>query len=196
MALTTEQRKRKRERKLERATRPTAAPVLSASPTFGEFVGCWSLFRDRDFGKFHILVARRRSGGQIRTCGFLIDEWALGVKDAWWADGSERGSLRRLEGAPRRDEMTALPPAEALRLLHEAVQAAAGRGFGAHPQFRSAMSIFEGVVAEPAPADPPPDPEEAPVAVAPPPETPPEGIRGFLLRLFGRRQEPGPRTVD
>lgn len=116
MALTTEQRKRKRERKLERAARPAAAPVLPASVAFGEFVGCWSLFRDRDAGMFHILVARHRSGGQVRTCGFLVDEFALGVKDAWWADGSERGSLRRLEEAPRRQEMTALPPEKALRL--------------------------------------------------------------------------------
>lgn len=193
MALTAEQRQRKRQRKLERAARPQAAPAPPTEVAFGDFLGCWSLFRDRDVGMFHILVARHRTGGLVRTCGFLVDEFGNGVKDAWWADGSERGSLRRLESAPRREEMTAIPPAEALRLLQEAAQTAQNRGFEPHPLFRSSMSIFEGVVAhasvDPAPPVQDPDLEEAP------PEARREGLWGFLLRLFGRQQVPGPGSV-
>jgi hypothetical protein len=90
-----------------------------------------------------VLVARerRRAHGEVSVCGYLVDAYCLGVKDALGPRSMSRGGLRRFvdrffggfDGEP-----IGAPIELARHLVWGAVEYARGLGFEPHRDFRPA----------------------------------------------------------
>ncbi|HVL98015.1 MAG TPA: hypothetical protein VM324_01840 [Egibacteraceae bacterium] len=92
-----------------------------------------------ELGVANVLVAReRRSGGGMSVCGYLVDTFCLGVKNALGPWTMDRAELRRFV-ACFFDAFDADPvdaPVELARhLVWGAVEYARGLGFAPHPDF-------------------------------------------------------------
>jgi hypothetical protein len=141
--------------------RQVAAEAPRVPVERAELVGCWIspawsrelLFEERDgwndvdlgpdgpAGIVLVLVARAGRGDKVSVCGYLVDTFCLGVKNAI---GPELMHRRELASFVRR-YFTAFPspavraPVELARhVVHGAVAFAAGLGFDAHPDFAAA----------------------------------------------------------
>lgn len=99
-------------------------------------------------GLVGVMVARgpRRAGGDVSVCGYLVDTYCLGVKDAL---SPRRVSERRLPDLVDRffdgfDEPPVAAPIELARhLVWGAVEYARGLGFEPHPDLRKAAGHLE-----------------------------------------------------
>jgi hypothetical protein len=93
-------------------------------------------------GMAAVLVARRRRAGKVSTCGYLVDTYCLGVKNALGPmklDGRElAGFAREFFGAFGGESVPA-PLELAQHLVLGAVDYARGLGFEPHPDFRAAV---------------------------------------------------------
>src|SRR5690606_34034220 len=89
-------------------------------------------------GLVTVLVARRAGEGQAAVCGYLVDVYCLGVKNAWGPRLVYRRDL-----AACVEECFAAYPADPLpaplelarQIVYGAVDYAVGLGFAPHPDF-------------------------------------------------------------
>jgi hypothetical protein len=148
MALTAEQKRRKREKKLEKAAREVAAPVSrprTEGPLLGEFLGCCLRGSGRDGGLVNLMVVRALTTGGARVAAFLIDPDCLGVKDAFWSDRSASAARRSLAGIREDEDCLDIAPSQARRILEQAVDFARGLGFEPGGDYTGSTSILAGV---------------------------------------------------
>jgi hypothetical protein len=88
-----------------------------------------------------VLVARARRGDKVSVCGYLVDTFCLGVKNAI---GPEVMRRRELASFVRRyfrafpSPAVRVPLELARHVVHGAVAFASGLGFDAHPDFAAA----------------------------------------------------------
>lgn len=151
--------------------RRVAAETPAAPLEQGELAGCWispgwsrelivtrregwddvDLGADGPAGLALVLVARRGRGHEVAACGYLVDSFCLGVKDAL---GPERMHSRDLSAFVSR--YFAVFPARPLRVplelarhvVHGAVAFAAGLGLDPHPDFANVRGYL-GELSEP-----------------------------------------------
>lgn len=95
------------------------------------------------FGVVGVLVARERRGadGRVSVCGYLVDTYCLGVKDALGPRTMGRSELRRFVSRffdPFGAEPVDAPVELARQLVWGAVEYARGLGFEPHPDLRAA----------------------------------------------------------
>lgn len=98
-------------------------------------------------GLVTVLVARRAGEGEAAVCGYLVDVYCLGVKNAW---GPRRTSRRDLAACV--EECFAAYPAPPLpaplelarQIVYGAVDYAVGLGFAPHPDFALAAGHLGG----------------------------------------------------
>lgn len=89
-----------------------------------------------------VLVARERRPGKVSVCGYLVDTFCLGVKnavgplnlDTWALRAFVRDYFGAFEG-----ESVSAPLELAQHLVFGAVEYARGLGFQPHPDFRAAV---------------------------------------------------------
>ncbi len=145
MALTAEQRRRKREKKLGKAAREVAEPILrprTEMPLLGEFLGCCLRGYKGNGGVVNLLVVRALTAGGARAAAFLIDLDCLGVKDAFWSDRSASTARRSLARLRAEGECQDISPSQARRLLEQAVDFARGLGFEPAGDYTGSASIL------------------------------------------------------
>ena len=90
-----------------------------------------------------LVLARPLPSGTLVASFFPIDSWCLGVKDAFFmtlspSEFTERLSMIEASG----QEGVAIEPANARRLLHDAVAYAADLGFDAGEGYKTAEMLF------------------------------------------------------
>lgn len=100
----------------------------------------------RDGGIAQIIVARIRDGGRAEIGFFLVDQWCLGVKDAFLIDDSSESELRELlrDRLPE-DFRERLHPACAKKMIEGAVAYAASLGIDPARDFRKAKRVLTGL---------------------------------------------------
>lgn len=94
-------------------------------------------------GLVTVLVARRADEGEATVCGYLVDVYCLGVKDAWGPRLMFRRDLAGfVEECFAAYQAPPLPaPLELARqLVYGAVDYAVGLGFAPHPDFVAAAA--------------------------------------------------------
>jgi hypothetical protein len=88
-----------------------------------------------------VLIARERRAGKVSVCGYLVDTYCLGVKNALGPENLDewalRGFVREYFGAFDGDSVPA-PLELAQHLVFGGVEYARGLGFEPHPDFRAA----------------------------------------------------------
>jgi hypothetical protein len=151
--------------------RRLAAEAPELPPEQGEVVGCWvspgwsrellvergdgwddvDVSPDGPAGIAQVLLARADRRDQMIMCGYLVDTFCLGVKDAY---GPERMRARDVPGFVRTyfrvfpDTAVPAPLDLAQQLVHGAVAFAARLGFDPHPDF-AGVREYLGEIREP-----------------------------------------------
>lgn len=104
-----------------------------------------------DSGVACVLLAAQPGGqGRVAVCGYLIDTWCLGVKNAFGPRrmrAAELDALRRVYFRPWESEGVPAPLELARHLVLGAVEYARSLGFEPHPDFsraRPALGRWEG----------------------------------------------------
>ncbi len=117
----------------ERLSAASAWPVLH----------CWIGVSIEEQGIGWVVLSRAASNGSVAVASFLVDSYCLGVKDVF-AEILPRSAyddiyLRKMiADMPSRS----VEPAEARKLLEEAVAYARGIGLPPHPDYPRAMNLF------------------------------------------------------
>ena len=143
-----------------------AAQEHAEPPADPALVGCWVSpgwsagltvppdrgWPDRDgygsdnAGLVAVLIARESRRGGVSVCGYLVDTYCLGVKDALGPRAMSRSELRWFRGeffAGFHGEPVAAPIDLARELVWGGVAYARGLGFKPHPDFRRAAAHLE-----------------------------------------------------
>jgi hypothetical protein len=97
-------------------------------------------------GLVTVLVAAERGGSKVSVCGYLVDVYCLGVKDALGPHGLDRRKLPEFVHQYFRtsDEPPLAAPADLARhLVFGAVAYARELGFEPHPDFAAAAGHLE-----------------------------------------------------
>jgi hypothetical protein len=90
-------------------------------------------------------IAREESPGRLVFGVFLVDVHCLGVKDAYWRDGTLEefnGLIRRME---KQLTMSAISPACLVKIVNGAVEYAQSFGFPPHDDFHHAAMLLDGI---------------------------------------------------
>ncbi len=90
-----------------------------------------------------VILSRELPGRQVAVSNFLVDRYCLGVKDAW-ATVIDRLTYdnKYLRMAHRDHPARNAPPAEARKLVEQAVAYAHGLGLAPHPDYATTMLLF------------------------------------------------------
>ena len=102
---------------------------------------------DAGTGLVNVLVARDKGDGDVTVCGFLVDTFCLGVKNALPPSAV---AVDELDGfvdqyyAPYRDPGLPAPIELVRELVFGAVEYARGLGFDPHPDFYLASPVLGG----------------------------------------------------
>jgi hypothetical protein len=146
---------RKRQKKLERRSarrkekKQTVArqesgglPARLAAASQYPILHCWVMTALEDSGMGSVLLSRQ-SGGMVAVAVFLVDRYCLGVKDAFGevlhrADYDRRYVPRFQTEHPSRD----IAPADARKLLEDAVAYARSIGLHPHADYVKVLPLF------------------------------------------------------
>jgi hypothetical protein len=150
---------RKRQKKLERRTakrkekrhevvRQQARGITERLTAAAKYpvLDCWIAKSIAEQGLGPVLLSRELPGGRVAVAVFLVDSYCLGVKDTWMEvldrpSYAEKYQRKWLQRTPVREA----PPAEACKLLHDAVAYADSLGLRPHADYPTAMLLFAGV---------------------------------------------------
>jgi hypothetical protein len=90
-----------------------------------------------------VLISRELPGGTVAVASFLVDRHCLGVKDVFAAVLGRSEYLDKFVNAvPAELRSRDVPPADARKLLHEAVAYARSLGLAPHPDYPKALTLF------------------------------------------------------
>jgi hypothetical protein len=94
-----------------------------------------------DSGVAFVLLALPGSRDRLSVCGYLVDTWCLGVKNALgpqWQSPADVAALRRVYFRPWESDGVPVPLEFAQHLVLGAVEYARSLGFEPHPDFKQA----------------------------------------------------------
>jgi hypothetical protein len=93
-----------------------------------------------------VLLSRELPGGQVAVAVFLVDRYCLGVKDAFGMIlGRASYNDRFMRQTQHKMPMHDVPPADARKLVEEAVAYAHGLGLAPHPDYPKMLPLFGSV---------------------------------------------------
>jgi hypothetical protein len=153
MAANSQKRQRKLEQKKAKRKAKRTELVRQSAGGFAERVmaashlplaGCYATEDIEGNGMASVLLARPMSDGQIAFAMFLVDLYCLGVKDSF-ARIVSRGEFDEKFGDWIESQAEEIPPADARKLVEEAVVWARRFGFAPRGDFRKACGIFYGI---------------------------------------------------
>jgi hypothetical protein len=98
-----------------------------------------------DQGIGHVAIARQASEGQLVFGIFLVDVYCLGVKNAYWREGTRQDFQGMIEQMNASQKMRAIAPACLVKIVKGAVDYARSFGFTPHPDYRHASILLEGI---------------------------------------------------
>jgi hypothetical protein len=140
-----ERKATKRKEKKHELVRQQSAGLAERLTAAARYPVLHCLVGDRlaDQGMGWVLLSRELPGGRVAVATFLLDRYCLGVKDTHMEilgrSAYESKYLRRMDAEmPSHD----VPPAEARKLLTEAVAYARRLGFPPHADSAKAMLLF------------------------------------------------------
>jgi hypothetical protein len=117
----------------ERLTDATRFPVLH----------CWIGTSIEDDGIGWVLLSREIPNGQVAVAVFLVDSYCLGVKNVHAEILNRLDYDSKYVNKMKKDmPFRTAPPAEARKLLEEAVDYAHNIGLAPHPDYSRAMLLF------------------------------------------------------
>ena len=93
----------------------------------------------------HLAIARQETESRIAVGVFLVDVYCLGVKDAFWKSGSHADLDRLIARLGETQNVIAIAPACLVKIVKGAVEYAQSFGFPAHPDYRHAARLLEGI---------------------------------------------------
>jgi hypothetical protein len=93
----------------------------------------------------HLAIARRESEGSVVCAVFLVDAYCLGVKNAFWSVGTHHDFEEIVERIEKIQKMRAIEPACLVKMVRGAVAYAQSLHFPAHPDYRHAAMLFDGI---------------------------------------------------
>jgi hypothetical protein len=147
---------RKRQRKLERRAgkRKEKKHVIAREQSAGlakrlteavrhPVLHCWVTEVLWTEGIGQVLLSRLLPNGTVAVAAFLVDRFCLGVKDAFGLIlGRSTYEERFVRESRSRFPVHDVSPAEARKLLEDAVAYARGLGIAPHPDYETAMVLF------------------------------------------------------
>jgi hypothetical protein len=140
-----ERRSRKRKEKKQVLVRRQSLGLAErlAAACQSPVLHCWITESLWEEGIGFVMLSRELPDGRVAVAGFLVDRYCLGVKDAFGeiCRGTEYVG-RFVEEVGRRMRGRDVAPADARKLLHEAVAYARGIGLAPHPDFAEAIVLF------------------------------------------------------
>jgi hypothetical protein len=90
-----------------------------------------------------VILSRELPGGQVAVASFLVDRYCLGVKDAFGAIlGRASYNDRFVRQLHQKMPMSDAAPADARKLVEEAVAYARGLGLAPHPDYPKVLTLF------------------------------------------------------
>ena len=117
----------------ERLTGAARYPVLH----------CWVSDLLAEQGMGTVLLSRELHGGRVAVAVFLVDRYCLGVKDAYAETlGRSAYESKYVRELRARQPLHDVPPAEARKLVTEAVAYARDLGFPPHADYARAAPLF------------------------------------------------------
>jgi hypothetical protein len=139
-----ERRNAKRKEKKHQLVRHQSAGLADRLADAARYpvLDCWITDSLEEQGLGQVLLSRELPNGSVAVACFLVDRFCLGVKDAFGEvlgrfsyDGKYR--RRGADLSPR-----SVPPADARKLLEQAVAYAHGIGLAPHPDYARALALF------------------------------------------------------
>jgi hypothetical protein len=110
--------------------------------TKGRIVKCLMLSSLFEQGIGHVVVARALPSGLVGCAFFLVDVFCLGVKDVFYHEFGQSELRTHLEHMAGEDEMIAIEPAYARKLVRDAAAYAASFGLSAAKDTPAIEAIF------------------------------------------------------
>lgn len=106
-----------------------------------------SFFEDNGSGIGQVTILRIKSLQKVEAGVFLVDHFCLGIRDAFYYQGTESGIMERIHEGP--DSLRKFPGAFGRKFIEEAVAYARQFGFAPHKDFKKAARVFGGLTAAP-----------------------------------------------
>ncbi len=98
-----------------------------------------------DDGIGHMILARQQAEGRIVIALFLVDVHCLGVKNAFWREGSREDLREIIEKMEDTQTMRPIAPACLVKIIRGAVEFAQSFGFAPHRDYRHASMLLDGI---------------------------------------------------
>jgi|GEM_PF-1414474 len=96
-------------------------------------------------GMGEVIVLRKKSPLKVEVGVFLIDAYCLGLRDAFYYEGTEAEIEEKLATNP--NPLDARPPAYARKFVEEAIAYAKRLGFAPHKDYKKAARVLGGLKA-------------------------------------------------
>ncbi len=93
----------------------------------------------------YLAIAREESPGRLVFGVFLVDVHCLGVKDAFWRDGTLEEFDEVIRRMGKQLTMSAISPACLAKIVNGAVEYAQSFGFPPHDDFHHAAMLLDGI---------------------------------------------------
>jgi hypothetical protein len=98
-----------------------------------------------DEGIGYLVIARQEPEGGLVFAVFLVDVYCLGVKNAFWREGSRADLKELIRQLEKGQAMGPIAPACLAKIVKGAVEYAQSFGFPPHPDYRHASMLLEGI---------------------------------------------------
>jgi hypothetical protein len=98
-----------------------------------------------DTGIGYFLLARQEPTGRLVFGVFLVDVFCLGVKNAFWRDGTRQDLNELIGKMETKKKMRATTPACLAKIVTEAVEFAQSFGLPPHPDYRHTSKLLDGI---------------------------------------------------
>jgi hypothetical protein len=96
-------------------------------------------------GLGQMILARRLPDGQVAVAAFLVDEFCLGIKNAFWQVGTAGQLNEAIERIEEHGPLWKASPEYFSKLVHCAADYAQELGFAPHRDFRHARLLLAGI---------------------------------------------------
>jgi len=93
----------------------------------------------------YLTIARQGPDGRLIFATFLVDVYCLGVKNAFWSEGTRENLDDLIQRMAKQQRMRAIAPACLVKIVKGAVEYAESFGFPPHPDYRHASMLLDGI---------------------------------------------------
>jgi hypothetical protein len=98
-----------------------------------------------DEGVGYLLIVRQEPAGRLIYATFLVDVDCLGVKNAFWRDGTQEDLAEVIQKMDEVQRMQPITPECLAKIVQGAVEYAQSFGFRPHPDYHHAARLLEGI---------------------------------------------------